>query len=323
MLLFLRRYTLPVAIVVGSLVFALFHEFAVLQPIAKAYVPWNNTVLSTLNFIVLYFTFCKINFQRMRPRRWHAHVIVAQLFLAVCVLSIAFVLRDSPGLSLLSQAALVCVVAPSASAAAVVTAKLGGDLEQMITFTLLSNVFCAMLIPSLLPYLPGAAAEHDITPMSLALSMLWRVVMVLLVPMLAAWLTRVLLPRLHRAIVDFRNLSFYAWAVSLMVVSGTAVKGVVDLWDDTPGWLLFAVATVGLLICGIQFFIGRRLGALTLHRIEGGQGLGQKNTVFAIWLSASFLHPLACLGPGCYILWQNLINSWQIRKAEKKLNPVA
>lgn len=320
MLVLLRRYTLPVAIALGSLMYALFHNLTFLQPVANAYVPWNNTVLSVMNFTVLYFTFCKIDFQRMRPTSWHIHVILVQLLLSVCVLAVALFLSDSPNMALISQAALVCVVAPSASAAAVVTAKLGGDLEQMITFTLLNNVFSAMLIPSMLPYLPGAAAVHDITPIALAFRMLWRVVAVLLVPMLVAWLTRIILPRLHRAIVEFRNLSFYAWAVSLMVVSGTAVMGIENLWDDTPGWLLLSVAATGLLVCIVQFFIGRRLGALTLHRIEGGQGLGQKNTVFAIWISASFLHPLACLGPGCYILWQNLINSWQIRKAERKFN---
>ncbi len=311
---FIRQWTLPVAIAVGSLIYALFHCVPALQGISGWYAPYNTTVLSVSNFVVLYFTFCKIDFRRMRPVRWHLHISVAQTLLACMALGAAWLWHGDPNVALLLQAALVCVVAPSASAAAVVTAKLGGDLEQMVTFTLLCNVLSAVLIPLMLPHLPGAAAAHEMDSWQLAGQMLWRVIGILLMPMLVAWLTRHVAPSLHRRIVETRNLSFYAWAVSLAMVSGTAVKGVVDLWDVTPLWLLLAVASVGLAICLVQFFIGRRLGALTHHRIEAGQGLGQKNTTFAIWLSASFLHPLACLGPGCYILWQNLFNSWQLRR---------
>ncbi len=305
------------AIVFGSLVYALFHSVPALRGVADWYAPNNNTILSLGNFTVLYFTFCKLDFRRMRPVRWHLHVALMQTALACLVLALAMLEGGGSNMALLLQAALVCIVAPTASASAVVTAKLGGDLEQMVTFTLLCNVLSAALIPLMLPHLPGAASAHDISQWQLAAEMLWRVVCILLMPMLVAWLTRYVAPSLHRRIVETRNLSFYAWAVSLAMVSGTAVKGVVDLWDITPLWLLLATAMVGLVVCIVQFFVGRRLGRLTNHRIECGQGLGQKNTTFAIWLSASFLHPLACLGPGCYILWQNLFNSWQLRCAEK------
>jgi len=35
-------------------------------------------------------------------------------------------------------------------------------------------------------------------------------------------------------------------------------------------------------------------------------------------MSITFLNPLSSVGPGCYILWQNIINSieiWQHRRA--------
>ncbi|MBF1126112.1 MAG: transporter, partial [Capnocytophaga sp.] len=51
--------------------------------------------------------------------------------------------------------------------------------------------------------------------------------------------------------------------------------------------------------------------------IESGQALGQKNTAFAIWIAATYLHPLSTVGPGCYILWQNIINSIEIWKKGK------
>ncbi|MDD2603048.1 MAG: transporter, partial [Prevotella sp.] len=45
--------------------------------------------------------------------------------------------------------------------------------------------------------------------------------------------------------------------------------------------------------------------------------LGQKNTSFAIWVATAFLNPLSSVGPGCYILWQNIINSVEIWIARK------
>ena len=54
---------------------------------------------------------------------------------------------------ILLEALLTCIICPCASAAAVVTQKLGGDLEEMTTYTFLSNFLCALLIPVCFPLL--------------------------------------------------------------------------------------------------------------------------------------------------------------------------
>ena len=54
--------------------------------------------------------------------------------------------------------------------------------------------------------------------------------------------------------------------------------------------------------------IGRRFG----ETVNAGQALGQKNTAFAIWIACTYLTPISSVGPGCYILWQNIFNSWEI-----------
>ena len=47
-------------------------------------------------------------------------------------------------------------------------------------------------------------------------------------------------------------------------------------------------------------------------KVSGGQGLGQKNTVLAVWLALAYMHPIASIAPAAYIAWQNIINSWQL-----------
>ncbi len=78
---------------------------------------------------------------------------------------------------------------------------------------------------------------------------------------------------------------------------------------------------MSLLICLAQFAVGRYIGHFFGTVIESGQGLGQKNTAFAVWIAYTYLSPLSVAGPGCYILWQNAINSleiWHHRKTTER-----
>jgi len=147
---------------------------------------------------------------------------------------------------------------------------------------------------------------------------LYEVVVVLLVPMLLAYIVKHHLHRLHHKIINVKDLSYYLWACSLMIVTGTTVKNIVHAQAGIA--LLGAIALLGLLLCIIQFAVGRFIGHYFNHTQEAGQALGQKNTAFAIWMAYTYLNPLSSVGPGCYILWQNIINSveiWQKRKSDK------
>ena len=144
---------------------------------------------------------------------------------------------------------------------------------------------------------------------------LYEVAVVLLVPMLLAYIVKHHLQRLHRKIISVKDLSYYLWGCSLMIVTGTTVKNIVHA--DTSVTLLFAIAMLGMVMCIVQFAVGRFIGHYFNHTQESGQALGQKNTAFAIWMAYTYLNPLSSVGPGCYILWQNIVNSieiWQKRK---------
>jgi BASS family bile acid:Na+ symporter len=79
-----------------------------------------------------------------------------------------------------------------------------------------------------------------------------------------------------------------------------------------------ALAVVALLCCVIQFALGRRIGERYGDRVSGAQGLGQKNTVLAIWMALTYLHPIASIAPASYVVWQNIINSAQLIHKDKK-----
>jgi len=83
------------------------------------------------------------------------------------------------------------------------------------------------------------------------------------------------------------------------------------------GWTLALLVILPLFITLIQFSIGKWVGGFYGERVSAGQALGQKNTIVGIWLTVTFLNPVAAVAPGAYVLWQNLVNSWQIWCKEK------
>ena len=320
MVAFLKDWTLPVAMGLGALSYLVFAFVPQLDEAARFFAPVMDAVLPVFMFLVLFVTFCKVDFHKMRPVRWHFWVLMFNLLFVGMVMAVILFRQSSPLTShlpslILMESLLMCIIAPCATAAAVVTQKLGGSLEQTTTYTFLSNFLTVLLVPICFPMVEKGS---DVSFMAAFWKILYQVVVLLIVPMLLAYIVKHRLQRLHRWVISVRDLSFYLWACSLMIVTGTTVKNIVHAQASV--WLLTSIALLGLTVCIVQFAVGRFIGHYFGHAQEAGQALGQKNTAFAIWLAYTYLNPLASVGPGCYILWQNIVNSieiWQHRKETK------
>ncbi len=307
---FIKDWTLPIAMGLGTLIYLLFGFTPQLNEAAMFFSPIMTTILPLFMFLILFVTFCKVDFRQLRPVAWHLWIGIFQvLFIGILMVLILDLEQED---RILLEAIMMCVISPCATAAAVVTQKLGGSLEQMTTYTFLSNFITVLLVPVCFPLIEPSA-NMEFWPAFLKI--LNEVFCVLVVPMILAYFVKHYMKPLHRRIVAVRDLSYYLWACSLMIVTGTTVKNIVHA--EAGIFLLMAIALLGLVVCIIQFAVGRYIGRFFGHAQESGQALGQKNTAFAIWLSNAYLNPLSSVGPGCYILWQNIINSieiWQKRK---------
>ncbi len=315
----IKNWTLPVAMATGVVVYLLFHFVPFLKPIGRWYAPYNDRVLPDFMFLILFVTFCKVDFKRLMPVRWHFWIGLQQIVFVAVLVGVILGFGISGNALIMLQAILVCIIGPTAAAAAVVTAKLGGSLEEMTTYTFVSNFISALSIPLCFPLLPQTSADfHAIAFWPLFLQMLWKVSMVLIMPMLLAYVVKHYLHRLHRRIVSIKDLSYYMWGCSLVVVTGTTAMNIREAWESTSVFFLVSIALMALLLCIIQFATGRFIGHYFGKAVEAGQSLGQKNTAFSIWVATAFLNPLSSVGPGCYILWQNIINSVEIWLNRKK-----
>ena len=323
---FVKDWTLPMAMGTGAVLYLLFAFTPQLDAAATAMGPFFATILPLFMFLILFVTFCKVDFRQLRPVGWHAWVALFQVLFIGVLMALMLLDEDSSryevrgaryesteNMKVLMEALLMCCISPCATAAAVVTQKLGGSLEQMTTYTFLSNFLTVLLAPVCFPLIEKGA---DITFWAAFTKILHEVFLVLVVPMLLAYVVKHYMKALHRRIVSVRDLSYYLWACSLMIVTGTTVKNIVHA--EVSVWLLTAIALLGLILCVVQFAVGRFIGHYFDHAQEAGQALGQKNTAFAIWLSSAYLNPLSSVGPGCYILWQNIVNSVEIWKARKE-----
>lgn len=313
---FLKDWTLPVAIAVGTVSYLTFYYVPQLDEAGQALGPVFDVIFPVFVFLTLFVTFCKVDFHEMRPHRWHVGVLIAQLLLVAIVVALAWT-SDSPQPSTLNsklfwEAVLTCIIGPSASAAPVVVGKLGGNISTMTTYTLISSLASALMIPLVFPMLEPAA---DITFMEAFLIILEKVSYVLLLPLVLGWIMQHHVKGLCAWIVSMPNLSFYCWAISLSITTGITVKNIVH--STAPIVMLAMIALATFILCWIQFGIGRGIGRLLGEEVNSGQALFQKNTALSIWVAYMYLSPVSSIGAGCYVLWQNIINSfelWQYRK---------
>lgn len=313
MLKFLKTWTLPVAMLVGTIAYFIFANVAFLRPVKPYVYTLIAYLMPFLIFSQLLLTFCKVSMRELMPTRWHGWLL---LFQAVASSALAAALVWIPmevAYKEVLEGVMVCLICPTATAAAVITGKLGGNASSLTTYTLLSNLLAAVCVPLLFPLVePHAEVGFFVA----FLKILSKVFPLLLCPFILAYLLRRFVPSVHRVLLGLHDVAFYLWTVALAIVTGQTVRSL--LHSEAEIHIQMLVALGGLVACCIQFYLGKRIGGKYNDRISGGQALGQKNTVLAIWMAYTYLNPLSSVAPGCYVLWQNGFNSWQLWRKGRK-----
>lgn len=313
---FIKDWTLPVAIMVGTACYLTFYWVPALDELGDWLSPMFDVIFPLFVFLTLLITFCKIDYHQLLPHRWHTGVLVAQLLLIAATIGIIFWVEEDAEQKLLWEAMLTCIIGPAAAASPVVVGKLGGNISTMTTYVILSSLASTILIPLVFPILEPSAG---VAFLEAFLVILHKVAIVLMLPLALGWFIKHYLHRLQRWIASMPNLSFYTWAISLSITTGITVKNIVH--SNATIMLLCGIAVTTLVLCFVQFRIGRAVGRLLGEEVNAGQGLFQKNTALSIWVAYMYLNPVASVGAGCYVLWQNIINSfeiWQDRKQKTR-----
>lgn len=266
---------------------------------------WSGQMITpTLIFLMLFVTFCRVKPRQMKPSMLHLWLLLIQ---AVACVGVYAALH--PFDPVVAQGAMICVLAPVAMAAVVIAGMLGADVATMATYSLLCNMAVAVYAPVVISFTGTGVCSFT--------EILARIAPLLIMPFAAAQFCRFVFPKGAQWIGDHGQISFYMWLLSLAVIIGRTTAFIIDLHGAslrTELWL----AVAALVLCLAQFKVGRMLGRRYGDAVAGGQSLGQKNTVLAVWMAQSFLDPIASIAPTAYIVWQNFVNSYQIYRKDRE-----
>ena len=285
---------MPLAMIVGV---ALCRPLAVVEEVTE------NSLTPILIAAMLFITFCRVDIRQMRLSWSHLWMLLIQFVgAAIVYYTVTPLLGETVG-----QGAMICVMAPIAMAAVVIGGMLGGNVTMMVTYSLICNFVTALVAP----YMLHAFGNGSCTFMEI----IARVAPTLIAPFVVAQFCRWLLPKVAAWVSAHSSISFYLWLISLILVMGRTTVFILDTNADPM--MEVELALVALVLCIVQFKTGRFLGRYTGDVVATTQSVGQKNTIFAIWLSLNFLNPISSIAPTAYIVWQNFTNSWQMWKHER------
>ena len=340
---------LPVAMTAGASGYLIYDSLPSLHCIGPVLSDVVEILQPLMIFTMLFLTFCRIEPRELKPHRWHWWLLLIQggLFTILGLVSWSLI-RSAPegghDWIVLIESAMLCFICPTATAASVVTRKLGGDVAGITTYIILINVLTAILVPLVVPLLHPTLGLDFWTAFSMIMA---KVFPLLMMPCLAAWLVRYLFPRFHRWLLRFPDLAFYIWGCALALAIALTTRSI--LQSEISLLLLLCIAAISFVCCVFQFAMGRFVGRSYVCRdcrsvpamtseshahpldrharpdrasqasqasreVTAGQSLGQKNTIFAIWMSCTFLTPETAIVGGLYSIWHNVYNSWQLRR---------
>jgi len=297
-------------------------------------------ILPWLIFFMLFFTFCKVNPLDLRLHKWHWVVLATQISLSLGTYVGVYLLTDN---RYLAQGLMLCFIMPTATAAPIIAGKMGGSIQNLTTFTLLSNFATTLIVPAVFP-LVNPLAEKTFWPAFVLI--LSHITPLLLGPFLLAWLVRLVFQwRRKREFVlpvKIAVVPFYLWVASIVVLTAVVTETAISNFQSQLANILILLVC-SFFICLLQFGLGKLIGYWLpapskgrdyqdvlinpaaapktmsgVSSITAGQAFGQKNTSLGVWMANTYLDPMASLGAAAYIIWQNLFNSAQLFIAAHK-----
>lgn len=302
----MRNWGLIIAILAGV---AGYFAYTEIPLFAGTHVVVNrivNTAQPMLIFAMLLVTFCRIDPRHIHVRPWHWRLLAIQAG-AFVLLGLTLIAVPQLDYRVEIEGAMICMICPTATAAAVITKKLGGDITAVISYTILINITTAVLVPLMTPFV------HPNPSMGIVNAMMQvsaKVFPLLLLPLVGALLLKRICPRVHASLSANQELSFYLWLVALSLAIAVTVRSIVH--STVPLSTELALVAISAACCLLQFYAGNRIGRRYGDAISAQQSLGQKNTVVAIWLGYTFFSPVTAVAGGFYSVWHNLVNQYQL-----------
>jgi len=284
-----KTLLLLIAIAAGFTFHNFFAQFSKLTPI--------------LLFFMLFFSFGSVDFKQVGFRKEYILLVLYQVGVSLGVYLLVRQYNE-----IVAQGAMICILAPTAVAAIVLSSMLGANVASVTSYSLLINFVISIVAPIYFAIME----VPDTVPFFLSVkSIILKVFPLLITPMLLVFILKKTTKKMGDRLKNLSSISFYLWVVSAAIVMGNTMKFI--LLQDAKNYLVIILLILSsLVICILQFVFGYYYGKKFNDELACTQYMGQKNTILAIWMAQTFLNPLASIAPAAYVLWQNFINTYQL-----------
>ncbi|MED9995485.1 MAG: transporter [Paludibacteraceae bacterium] len=302
---FIKNWSLPIVMCLGVLLYIIAHALQLPTAVKDSINNGIKIVQPALIFSMLYLSFCKIDFSQLRLKAWHGYLLLVQIGTMALLSTVLHFMPHTNGFILL-ECMLACFICPTATASVVIVEKLKGNPATLLMYNILINLSVAVTVPIFIPLF----VQNEVGFLETFTSIVKQVCPVLMIPLILARLTNRFLPTLRDKIRKAKDLAFYLWMIALALAMATASRAFAH--TDIDALTVLGIMAITAFTCLLQFFIGRKIGKPFGDSISAGQALGQKNTVFVIWLAYTFMDPICAVAGGFYSIWHNTVNSIQL-----------
>lgn len=287
----IKPYVLPTAIVLGIL----FHQW----------LGQISFITPGLIFVILLLTFCSVKLTKLRPTWLEACIGAFQVVFSIFGY---WLIRTTTHNDILAEGVLIGILCPVAASVSVVACELGARRETVVSYTVVGNLLVAVVAPAVF----SVVGVQQSMPFWLSFWLILRkIATVLALPYIIALLLQFFAPKVNDTIARYKGAAFYLWATALLLTLGKTMDYIALQGEGNETTIIW-LGVISLILCAIQFTVGKLLGHHFGDTIAGGQLLAQKNSAIGIWMACLYLHPLTSVVLAFYSIWTNLFNSWQL-----------
>lgn len=294
----LRGYVLPIAMVLGLLLHGWCGRVAFLAPY--------------LIFTILLLNFVAVDLRKLRLTRLSVWIMAFQMIASI---GTYFAIHTLCHNELLAQGVFIGILCPVAASVVVVSCMLGANRETITEYTIFGNLLIVVIAPF---YFSFIGLHQEMAFWTSFIIILKKISATIALPFFVALLLQLCWPSANHFLSRYKDITFYVWAFLLLITLGRTID-YVFLHGKGNEWNILWLGIASILVCTLNFGLGKWVGHQYGDTIAGGQLMGQKNTAFGIWMATTYLNPLASVFLAFYSVWQNLFNSWQIWRYEKKI----
>ena len=149
---FLKTWMLPIAMLAGVAAYYIYVSIPALDGTHAIVNRAIAYVQPALLFCMLFVSFCRMSIKDLKPRAWMLKLLAIQVVAYVAMGLFVVWMPDVAG-RVVIESAMICMICPTATAAAVVTTRLHGNANVVVSYTCLINLAVSLLVPMMVPFL--------------------------------------------------------------------------------------------------------------------------------------------------------------------------